>query len=177
MAEILKILQEINNLDLSKDYEAADRMDNFIAQHANSITASSKTVTAQAAYENVDWSNPDAWKQFVPEKSTERNDNDLNLDNLPKQAKKMVDLFISGKIPGELSRNEFEELARIFGFNVENTKKHFYVSHPKLVGHPVFNTGIVSLSDHAHGKSNTMHYASLRDFRNALKHVYPQLFK
>lgn len=178
---LFDLIDAIRLADAHGDHATADALDDFLARHRARLAVRQqglRLAQTDASYEDVDWSQPDAWKRFVPqEQAVPQARESINFNELPRDTRKLLELMRTGKLPGEMSRKEFEAIARSLGFDIADTDKHFAISHPDLIGHPMFTEGVIgSLNDHAHGKRGRMHFKALEDFKAALKYMYPYLF-
>jgi hypothetical protein len=175
------LIVAIRRADAHGNHATADALDGLLVRHRARLAAyrqGCRLAQTDLAYEDIDWSEPDAWKRFMPqEQAAPQVQEPLSINDLPRDTRKLLELMRTGKLPGEMSRKEFEKLARSLGFDIADTDKHFAISHPDLMGHPMFTEGVIgSLNDHAHGKKGRMHFKALEDFKDALKYMYPHLF-
>jgi hypothetical protein len=174
---MIKLSEIIQQYETIGDHKTADILDNFLFRHARAVA--NRRMAQYDQSEEIDWTQPDAWKQTLKNKQTEASPikNEVQLESLPKDTRRMIELMRSGKVPGELSRKEFEKIVRSLGFDVADTTKHFAISHPDLVGHPIFETGVIaSLNDHAHGQKGRMHFKAMEDLKDAIRYMHPHFF-
>ena len=117
MKNLYNLVKIASRNDFIGDYDFAEIVDRIILAIADPTT--------------INWNEPDAWKQLIPVKQDIDVKETININQLNKSARNFVNLLKVGKISGELSRSEFDNIAKGLGFEVSGDAGHFYVFHEK----------------------------------------------
>lgn len=72
--------------------------------------------------------------------------------------------------PVEAACDDVLEVLRHLGFSLRRGGKHHWIAtNEKLVGHPLFPNGVITMSCHNRGKSGSAHPSAIRDVLKAAK--------
>ena len=169
-------------MDVVGEYERSDDIIHFSRQSSVSRTNYKKKRPRVATAGRV---KDDNWKDqpWATESSKDDpKDGEPKLKPLNEHSKdvqKLMQAFKCGHTPVDYSSDELGSLMQDMGYTYlpsRNKEDHPYVYHPALEGHPFFNTGLVKVNDHAHGK-NKVHFKGMREIFKAIQHTHPHLFK
>lgn len=74
--------------------------------------------------------------------------------------------------PSEAKRKEAEAVLEAMGCKIRNSgENHLIAFHPRLVGHPLFRNGMLTVNCHYQGKQGSVHPAAITDIVKAAKHL------